>query len=141
MSDLALIAVISGPLGAIDLESGPYALERGAMEEVAVAWRKREVENPWVEGSYVTGAVRSNVARPLNVWVAGANRAAYVAARDALTDALEQLTWTLTFGVDGVTATWRCSMADYVVREQQEFLHAHTGLVRATVPTLPTAIA
>lgn len=141
MSDLMITSVLVGASGSLNLESGPYSLEKATMEEVAVTWRKHEVDNPWVEGSFVTRAVRNNVVRPLNVWVSATNRAAYVAARDALVAVLEQLSFTWQFGLDGVTTTWRCQMADYSIRQQHEFLHAHTALISAQVPTAPTAIA
>lgn len=141
MSELTLVSVLSAPGGPLDLESGPYELEKGTMAEVAVTWRKNEVDNPHVEDTFVTQAVRNAIVRPLNVWVTGADRATYEAARDALEAALSQLTYTWQYGVEGITTTWRCKVADYSIVEQHEYVHSFTGLVRAMVPTSPTAIA
>lgn len=138
---LVVTCVLSAAAGPLDLEAGAYELEKGSFEEISVSWRKSEVENRWVEGTYLTSAVRAQVVRPLNVWVTGTTRASYKAAREALVTALEQLSYTLSFGIDGESTTWRCQVADYAIREQQEYLFGFTGLIRAQVPTFPTAIA
>lgn len=140
MADLALVCTITAPGGTLDLEAAPYALERGAFEEAQVSWRKQEATSPWVEGTFITHAVRENITRPLNVWVSAATDAALETAISELTDALEQLSFTITFGVTGSTTTWRCQMADYSIRREQGHRVAKTALVSAQVPTKPTPV-
>jgi hypothetical protein len=141
MADPVFTCTISTTSGPLNLMAGPYDLEASSFAESAVQWRKQEVENAWVEGTFLTGAVRGNVTETLAVWVEVATEAARLAAVKALTDALEQLSFTLTFGVDGQSTTWQCQASDYAVRTEQSFRFGRITLVRAEVPRLPTPVA
>lgn len=133
-------ATITGPFGTLDLEAGPYELERSHAEERRVSWRKTEVSDDYVEDTFVLSAVREAVTEPVAVWVTATTQSAMQAALDALTACFEQLQYTMTFTVDGVTQQWKCKVAEYSVRTEQAFQHAHTALVKAQVPRSPRVV-
>lgn len=140
MTDPVISAEISTGATPLELNGDTYELERGAMEEIAVSWRKQTVDNTWVEGTFVINAVKENVVLPLNVWVSADTQIALRDAVTALTDALSQLAFTLAIDIDGAVTTWTCQVADYRVTQQQAFLFAKQALVQASVPAFPTPV-
>ncbi len=133
-----LSCTISAPGGAITLTSSPYRLEAETRREQGVTKRKSEATNPFVEGTYVVSSVRENVAEQVSVYVKAADDSATYNAVKRLTDALDQIVFTMTFAHGGMTETWTCFSADYTIGTQHEFQHAGLAVVRATVPRLPT---
>lgn len=140
MTDPVISAEISTGATPLELNGDTYELERGALEEIAVSWRKQTVDNTWVEGTFVINAVKENVVLPLNVWVSAETQIALRDAVTALTDALSQLSFTLAIDIDGAVTTWTCQVADYRVTQQQAFLFAKQALVQASVPAFPTPV-
>lgn len=140
--DIVVSCIISTGTGPLQLEneSAGYVLERSSLEEFRTSWRKHEVNNDWVEGSYVIGAVKENVTEPLAVYVTGDTVAQFRSRLNLLTAALDQLQYTVVVLEGGVSETWRCSMADYTVRTSQELRLAKMGLVTAQVPRKPTKV-
>lgn len=128
---------ITAPGGNLTLTSAPYRLEKDTRQQQQVTKRKTEATNPFVEGSYTIAAVRENVMEMVNVYVQAATDAATYDAVKKLTDALDQVLYTMTFNRNNVTETWTCFSADYVVGSQHEFQHANLVVVRATIPRLP----
>ena len=129
------IATNSGPLS---LNEAPYRLAAGTFETVAVTHRRAEVTNPFLEGSYVVNAPRENVVVPLAVWVEADTRAALMAARTALTDALDQVTFSTYVTIDGETETWWCSASDYTVSSPRELMFATRCKVEAQLVRHPS---
>ena len=140
--DLALACSLTVPTGTLALESeaAGYELHRESLEETATSWRRHTVNHPLVEGSYTVLAVKENISRALVVWVGAATSALLEARLKTLQDALDQLSYRLTFTEGGVSTTWSCQMADYSVRREQSYRVARTALVRAQVPTHPSPV-
>lgn len=128
---------ISTPSGPLELATAPYDLHPDTDAERAVSWRKKEVTNPHVEGSYTIHAERENVVVPVSIWVEHPQRKQLRAALQRLEDALSQLHYQITYRVEDDTAVWDCEVADYAVQTQQAYLHASMALVAAQIPRRP----
>lgn len=140
MTTPVFTCTLLGPNGPLDLMAAPYDLEASSFSEWSVQWRKKHAENDYVEGEYLVSAVRQNVTETLAVWVEGATEAEVQAGVAALTAALEQSSYTLSFGVAGSTVTWSCEPAEYSVRREHTRFHAVQALVVAQVPRKPRAV-
>lgn len=132
-------ATITSPAGGtINLQTvGTYKLERSTRDNRQVTKRKIDATNPFVEGTYTVAAVKENVTENVSIYVYASSQAALRARIAAVTDCLDQIRYTLTYGVDGNIETWTCFSADYSIQSQQEFQHAYMALIRANVPRLP----
>lgn len=141
MAELALGCVLSWTGGSLELENeaGGYSLERDAMADLATSWRRHEVQNRWVAGSYVIGAVKENVELPLHVYVTADTGSQLQDRLNALTTMLDRLAYELAFTEDGVTMIWNCQVADYTVTRSQSLRVARHALVKAVVPAHPVA--
>ena len=136
---LRLGARITSSSGWLDLNDGEtYQLEASSFADRAVSWRKREVQSDYVEGTFVTNAVRENVVEALSVWVRADTYYELEKARERLEDALCQLTFRIAFRTTDATRYWDCTVADYTVATQREFMHSRLCLVKAQVPRHPT---
>jgi hypothetical protein len=133
-----VIETAAGPLQLQDPESG-YELAKESLASRSVNYRKIEVSGDFTEGTYTDRRVRGNVTESLSVYVAGESAYEFRQRVRRLTDALEQLAFTITMRVEDATETWRCTCADYSIDTTQEFMFATIGLVKATVPRLPAA--
>lgn len=129
---------IETPTGWVELNDGRrYVLEASSFGERSVSWRRSEATSTFVEGSYVTSAVRENITETLAVWVLGSDRLEHTLARRRLTEALEQMTWRLMVRVEDVSTFWTCFASDYTVSAARELTHARRALVTAKVARLP----
>lgn len=142
MTDNIIVqATLTGALGNLVIDGPNAAAYELATETIAdqqVTWRKEEVNNAWIEGTFVIGAVRENVQETLAIWVNGPTTALVEQRVYELTRRLRQIKWGVVLLIDGVTQTWVCSgPADIAVKQSYEFLHAPTALVTAKVNRLP----
>lgn len=139
MADIDYEASISTPSGwlVLDDEAAGYESEGESTMERTVSYRQRTISGDWVEGEFVTASVRGNVVEPLHVWVTAPDPAELVARVAALTDALEQLTYSVRLRWATHEETWTCMPAGYTVTTSREFRVATTALVKAQVPRLP----
>lgn len=129
---------IEGVSGWFDLEDGvSYAVHSDSFATWSQTWRKKEVNNEWVEGTFPVSAVRENVSVPLVVYCKGVTRKDQVNAQSKLTAAIEQLSWMLMVRFEEVSEYWQCWASDYTVETQSEFRHAGISVVRVTVDRLP----
>lgn len=130
---------ISSPAGgSINLQqAGIYKLEKTTRDNRQVSKRKIEATNPFVEGSYIVAAVKENVVENVSIYVYATSQAALRSRIAAITDCLDQIRYTIVYGVDGSNETWTCFAADYSIQSQQEFQHAYLALIKANVPRLP----
>lgn len=135
---LSLSCTITAPTGTLQLEQpGVYKLEKSTRDNRQVAHRKIEAANPFVGGSFVVHAVPENVTENVSVYVY-ANTALLLKDRvKALTDAFDQVSYTMTFRTENVTETWRCSVADYMIQSGHELQHNFMALIKASVPRNP----
>lgn len=131
---------ISTPSGPLEVASAPYDLHPDTDAERAVSWRKKEVTNPHVEGSYTIHAERENVVVPVTIWVEHPQRRQMRLALERLEAALSQLHYRITYRVEDDTAVWDCEVADYSVQTQQAYLHAGMALVAAQIPRRPAVV-
>lgn len=151
MSNLNLRVAVQGPTGLLELESSPYELQAESRNERAIATRKNEVTNPFIEGTFTIGAVRENVVENLNVWVEARNHHDLDTAVERLLVAYEQLVYPITWDyrgqkrdkATGGTETftfrqvWSCQPAQVSVTTEQAYQFATMALVKAQVPRLP----
>lgn len=140
--DLVVQATLRGPYTDLKLEDETkgYELEKSTREEQAVTWRKQEVTNPWVGGSYVVTAVPENVTEKLAVWVTGATHLQLQDRIAELTRRVSQPAFYLDWSLGGVTDRWYCQYSDYSIRTSQEFLIATTALVSVSLSRLPQTV-
>ncbi len=115
-----------------------YELEGSSLDEVATSWRRNEVSNPWVEGTYTISAVRENQVVPVSVWVRGVSHQEMRQRQIELERRVAEPRWELQLSLPGYTEYWTCQTSDTVVRTQREYLHAMHALVRIQVVRLPT---
>lgn len=137
MSDIDIKCRITTPGGWLDLMSGPYKLSADAFVDEAVTWRRQEVQNPFVEGSWLVNAVRENVTTAVDVWVRCASQPELAKAVEALKEAFSQINYGLEFTVEGVTYYYRCYAADYTVKTGREFRASTMAQFSAQVPRHP----
>jgi len=123
--------------GWLDLMSGPYRLSGDAFGEQAQAWRRQDVANPFVEGTWTVGALRENVVEQLNVWVRGETTADTHKAVRELLEALSQLNYGLEVQFDDVKYFYQCYVADVSVKASRELRFARMAQVSASVPRHP----
>lgn len=140
LDEISLSAVISTVNGDLELEdeANGYKLHSDSLAQAAVTHRTVTANSPWLEGTYVTDSVRDNTTEALVVWVIGPTHFLWRSRMQALTDALDQLSYTIAVTIDDAVMGWVCpTPADYTIETQQEYIHATRGVVRAQVMRLP----
>lgn len=121
----------------IELQTAPYRLEAAAFGERQVSHRKTEQKNRYVEGTFISDAVRENVMETVNVFVDGGSARGLRLAVDRLTEAFEEISYTIRQVFDDNIENWNCFLADYTIRTPHEFRFSTKALVTAQVPRLP----
>lgn len=135
---LDLVATITSPSGLLVLEGNAgYELQSEAFGQRAVSHRKTEVSSPWIAGTFTVRSVRENISSPVNVWITEPDDYLRAGKVDALTDAFDQLIYTLTLITPVSRETWTCTTADYTLVENQAYRNAGMVLLQAQVPHLP----
>jgi hypothetical protein len=131
---------IEAPSGWIELEDreNGYELHKEAKAERGTQWRKKEISSGYVEGTYVTEAVKENITEPVVVYVYGETPFELETRIIALTDAFDQLQYEIRMRNGDLLETWDCAVADYVVQSPQELINSTMAVVRATVPRRPS---
>lgn len=140
LEDLALSVIIGTPGGgSIELEDpdGGYEIHADSFATAQVTHRKIETNSQYAEGTFAVDAVRDNTTEALVVWVTGINQHDFRIKCQHLTDCLDQVSFPLQVTIGDAVVTWDCEVSDYTLETQQEFWHATTGVVRATVPRRP----
>lgn len=132
---------ITGPNGTIAIPlAGVYKFDKNTRENRQVSHRKIEVNNPFVEGAYMVHSVRENIIETIGIYVYATSSAQLRSRIDPLTDAFDQVRYTVTFKTDTATETWTCMTADYTIDSRHEFQHQYMALIKANVPRLPKVI-
>lgn len=115
MGDLTITATISRT----DLALADLALEDPGTYRIVelstgtVTWRRETVESPNVRGRGLIGAVQDTKTGRIVIRASASSAAALATRTATLTDAFEQLGYTLTVTIDGVTHSWACECADW----------------------------
>lgn len=126
--------------GWLDLMSGPYRLSAEAFTEQATSWRRSDVANPFVDGTWTVMATRENVVEQLDVYVRGVSTQETSGAVEALLGALAQVNFGLEVTFDKVASFYQCYVADVVVKTPRELRFARMAQVSAQVPRHPVAV-
>lgn len=139
---LAVLAEIETPGGWLQLQDpdNGYELHKDSFNGSSVGSRKTTIESDWVEGEYVTRAVRTNVNENVAVWVEGATPFECWGRVEAFVAGLEQLQFKLRATFADSRETWTCFYSDYQIESSQEMRFSTLVLVRATIPRLPTLL-
>lgn len=137
MSDIDIKCRVTTPGGWLNLMEGPYRLTGDAFAEDSVTWRRQEVQNAFVEGSWLVNAVRENVTSAVDVWVRCDTHADLAKALEDLRAAFCQINYGLEFTVEGVTYYYRCYAADYSIQTGREFRASRMAKFAAQVPRHP----
>ena len=127
---------ISG--GWLTLVQPNYRIGAQTGADSSTVFRRTEVSNAFVEGTFVTNALRDNVTETIEVYVKGVTTSGLRDAVDALTDALSQTQYTVELTIEDSLRRWYCYAADYSISTPVEFVHSRIALVTAQVPRDPT---
>jgi hypothetical protein len=138
--DLAVSVAISTVLGPLELEDedNGYWLHKESLGTRNISYRKLEISGDFTEGTDVDRALRANVVEALGVYVTGLTPYQFATRLKALTDALEQLQFTVTRIIGDAQEVWSCVSSEYSVETSQELLVARMGIVHAQVQRKPT---
>lgn len=128
---------VSTPSGDLELNAAPYELAGNTFETLAQSHRRIEVQNQYVEGTYVIHALRENVIEPVSFYVRGATHAEMVAALTPARDCWSQSTFQVRKEVEGVVEYWQCFASSFSVGTQREFLHATMARVDVQLEHAP----
>ena len=123
--------------GWLDLMSGPYRLSAEAFVEESLTWRRAEVSNPFVDGSWLVSAVKDNVTSAVDVYVRGATTSETSRAVNALKAAFSQMNYGIEFTVDDVTTFYQCYASDFSVKTPRELRFSRMAQFSAQVPRQP----
>ena len=140
-SDLDVAARINTPSGWLELNdrAGGYQLGPEAFTTAATGHRKAEISSEWMEGSFVTRAVRENIVETVSVYVYGQSAHQLAVRLQALTDGFDQLSYAMVVRFDDAEENWDCQVADYTTSSRAEMRRTNMALVTAQVPRLPSA--
>ena len=122
----------------MDINDGKhYNLEASTLSEASVQWRRKEVQSPYLPGTWVVNAVKDNVLENLVVWVSGDDHYEMSQHLYRLTDALDQLYYAIWWRVDTDEYAWHCQVSDYQIVSDRDLRHASVCKVVAKVPRYP----
>ena len=140
MNVLDVSAKILTPTGWIELENetGGYTLASDSFTDRSISYRKTEIESEWIEGTFISRAVRGSVTEKVSVYVSATTPYGLELALKRLTDGFSQLSFSMIVRFGDNQETWNCNLAEYTVSTKQEMRFATMALVNATVPRAPT---
>lgn len=140
MSDLDISVQIETPTGWLELEdeANGYTVGADSFVSSAVTHRKTEINSEWMEGTFISRAVRENVTETVAVYVTGNSPHQLATRLNRLTDGFNQLSYAMVVRFGDVSETWSCWVSDYTVATKTELRHATIAVVSATVPRLPS---
>lgn len=121
-----------------------------SLAQRAVQHRKKVIESPWVQGSFVVRSVKDQVTEVISLWITGEPGGPSDAGRsvqdlltervEQITDCFDQLEYEIAITMGNVREVWTCSTADYTITTEQAYLEAQTVLIRAQVPRQPSVV-
>ena len=125
------------PGGWLDLMADPYRLAADAFADEMLTWRKQEVANPFVDGTWVVNATKENITSVVDVYVRTDSTLETAMAVKALREAFSQVNYGIEFLIDDVVYFYRCYVADYTVKTPREFRFSTMAQFTAQVPHDP----
>lgn len=123
--------------GWLDLMSDPYKLSSESFVDESMTWRKQEVSNPFVDGTWVVNATKDNLSSIVDVYVRGSTTMQTRLAIEALKAAFSQINYGIEFTNDDVVMYYKCYVADYSIKTPREFRFSTMAQFTATVPMDP----
>lgn len=130
-------ARVSTTVDWLDLNAGIYRLHPDSFADQAIGYRRDDVSNPFVRGTWTVNALEENVMETLSVWVRGESQAEALAGVEALKTAFRQLNYTLQVTFDDQKYTYTCYVADVSVSTTRELRHNAYAQFTATIPRHP----
>lgn len=130
-------ARITTPGGWLDLMADPYRLAADSFVDETLTWRKQEVTNPFVDGTWVVNATKENITSVVDVFVRTDSTLETAMAVKALRDVFSQVNYGIEFLIDDVVYFYRCYVADYSVKTPREFRFSTMAQFTAQVPHDP----
>lgn len=134
---LDVVCRVTIPGGWLTLTSGVYSLTPESFTSTGTTWRRKDVTNPFVEGTWTVDALRDNQTETLDVFVTAETSMQLEDAVEAVIDALSQLNYGIEITFEGVKRTYTCWVADVVVKTDQPLRFATMAQITAQVPRHP----
>ena len=137
--EIDISVMIETPTGWLELEdeANGYTLGADSFASSATTHRKTEINSEWMEGTFVSRAVRENVTETVAVYVSGDTPHQLAMRLEKLTDGFNQLSYAIVVRSADIADTWSCWVSDYTVATKTEMRHATIAMVTATIPRLP----
>lgn len=134
MSDIFLSVTLSTPGGPLELNALPhYYVGENSFNELAQTKRRNEAQSPFIDGSYVYNARKENRTEALEVYVTGATIHERETLQRAVTDALDQLHFTMVRILEDSKTTWNCYASDWSISSSRALVHSRMCTIKATV--------
>lgn len=142
MSGLNLATQISTTIGWLSLEdeASGYELHAESFASRSFGHRTVDITSGFQEGTYTVRSVREQVMERLVVIISADDSYGLRQRMDALTTALDALTYQVQVTIGTLRETWTCGPADYTIESSAPLLFATTVVVRAQVPRLPSTL-
>lgn len=121
-------------------DKSSFVVAKGSFETTSVQFRREEVKNPFVEGTYVVNALRDNLTTSLIVRVQGDRTYDTQFAIQQLTSALSQVTFKMIVIIDGAKRIYDCYASDFSVKTPQEMMHSRFATVEAEISHSPVVV-
>jgi len=134
---LDVVCRITIPGGWLTVTSGPYSLTPESFTTTGTTWRRKDVTNPFVEGTWTVDALRDNQTETIDIFVSSETGSLLEDAVEAVVDALSQLNFAIEITFEGVKRTYTCWVADVIVKADQPLRFATMAQITAQVPRHP----
>jgi hypothetical protein len=139
MDILPVTCRLTTPGGWLVVSEGLYRLSATAFGEQSTTFRRSDVSNPFVEGSWTVNATRENVTETLDVYVRADTAPDVQRAVSSLLATLRQINFGMEVTFDGVQTFYQCYCADVSVKTPREFRFSRMAQVSAQIPRHPGA--
>lgn len=124
----------------LHLNEGIYRLTADSFEDEATTWRRTDVSNPFVEGSWTVNALRENVMESLSIWVRGDRYTTTAQGVEILKTVFSQINYVLQAAFDGERRTYTCYVGDFSVNATRELRHAKVAKFTVQIPRHPAYV-
>ena len=115
----------------LELNDGiSYTVAEGSFEEQSVSYRRREAENPFLEGVHVVDSLRENVTEAVKVYVRGGDAWTTSQLVGRLKSAFGQQRFQVEVLDGNRRVLWNCYASDHSVQTSRPLRHARMALVK-----------
>jgi hypothetical protein len=136
---LDLSVRISNPTGGwVELNDHvSFTVADGSFTDENVSWRRAEDTSIFLEGAYLVNALRSNITRPLNVYVDGSTHYDMEMNLDQLRSLVGQRQYQVVKTTENVSRLYTCFASDYSTSCDRPLLFARRALLKVQLVTHP----